>query len=91
MDGSVNPEKRICQWCDEPIEPDDKIDTLGILPMHHECLFRSIMGSAAHIERRCSCYIDDASETDPPDMSRREGAKAALAAWKAQGNELPRE
>jgi hypothetical protein len=89
MDDVVKP--RTCQWCDEPIEPDECIDRMGITRMHHECMFRSVMGSVAHVERRCSCYVDGASETDPPDMSRREAAKASLAAWRAQGHELPRE
>jgi hypothetical protein len=91
MDGSANPERRVCQWCDEAIELDEACDRFHMLPMHVECCFRSIMGSVAHIEGRCGCVIEGASETDPPDMSRREAAKAALAAWRAQGHELPRE
>jgi hypothetical protein len=79
-----------CGWCDEEIDA-SAIDTLELVtPMHAECAFRSIMGSIAHIERRCSCYVKGADETDPPEMTRREAAKAALAAWEAQGNVIPR-
>jgi hypothetical protein len=75
-----------CGWCDEEIETDEDF----AVAMHKECALRSVLGSVAHIERRCSCYVDGATETDPPEMTRREAAKAALAAWEAQGHVIPR-
>lgn len=71
----------ICGWCDEPVVPvEHPVDMIG-RAFHPECLFRSLMGSVAHIEKRCSCYVDDALETDPPGMTRRQAAKAALDAY----------
>ena len=78
-----------CQWCKERIKRSE-VDPLVQTPMHRECAFRSIMGSLAHIERRCSCFVKGAPETDPPEMTRREAAKAALAAWERKGNYVPR-
>jgi hypothetical protein len=42
---------------------------------------RSALGSVAHIEERCSCFISGSEENDPPGMSKREAAKAAVKAW----------
>lgn len=78
-----------CHWCNERITRVE-IDPLVIAPMHRECAFRSVMGSVAHIEGRCSCFVAGACETDPPEMTRREAAKAALAAWEKQGHVIPR-
>jgi hypothetical protein len=78
-----------CHWCKERIARIE-VDPLVNTPMHRECAFRSIMGSLAHIEGRCSCVVAGATETDPPEMTRREAAKAALAAWEKQGHVIPR-
>ncbi|HET7909680.1 MAG TPA: hypothetical protein VFL19_03140 [Nitrospira sp.] len=85
----MNRDPNVCPWCDEPVtEADQQNDLCGQLT-HAECLFRSIMGSVAHIERRCSCYVDDAPEHDPPGMSRREAAKAAVVAYeKREGRKV---
>ena len=87
----VDPEIRICTWCGEMIEPDALRDPLFIVPMHAECGVRMIMGSIAHIEGRCSCVDPNNHETDPPELTRREAAKLAFAAWQKLGYEFPRE
>jgi len=87
----MNPEIRICTWCEEPIEHNETIDPFFITPMHPECGVRAIMGSIAHIEGRCSCVDPDNHETDPPELTRREAAKLAFAAWQKLGYEFPRE
>jgi hypothetical protein len=71
-----------CIYCHEPVLPKEEspIGPLGA-HLHHECSFRSIIGSVAHIEQRCSCYVDGSTESDPPAMSLREGARAALSAY----------
>jgi hypothetical protein len=79
-----------CQWCEEPIEEDDGADQFELIQMHQECALRAALGSVAHIERRCSCFVVGATETDPPGMTRREAARAAFAAWKERGVEPPR-
>jgi hypothetical protein len=73
----------ICPLCDEPIVAGDVLSKSQVNggPAHHECVFRSFAGSVAHIERRCGCYVKGSDEHDPPGMSRREAARAALRAW----------
>jgi hypothetical protein len=46
---------------------------------HLECHLRGVFGSVGHIEGRCSCA--GGNEEDPPGLSRREAAVAAVAAW----------
>jgi hypothetical protein len=42
---------------------------------HRECMVRQVVGSVGHLQRRCPCY--GGTETDPPEMTRREAARAA--------------
>lgn len=75
---SDNPHAFLCQplcaWCVEPKDPN--------LPgsMHPECTFRAVCGSVAHIEGRCSCFVPGSTETDPPGMTKRQAARAAVEA-----------
>jgi hypothetical protein len=52
--------------------------------MHVECLLRLTIGSVAHIERRCGCYVAGSTESDPPHMTLREAARAAMVAHTLQ-------
>lgn len=76
-----------CAWCDEPFLEDDvgyliphvghgEVTELGY---HVECWQRQVIGSVGHIRRRCSCY--GGTEEDPPGMTRREAAHAAVSAF----------
>lgn len=47
---------------------------------HIECFVRSIIGSVGHQTRKCSCY--GGTEEDPPGLTAREAAKAAMAKMK---------
>ena len=67
-----------CVWCQEPVLPGEQGRVSQ--PMHQECSIRSAVGSVAHIERRCGCYVPGSEEGDPPGMSVREAAKAAASA-----------
>jgi hypothetical protein len=49
--------------------------------MHMECVFRSICGSVAHVERRCGCFVKGSEEGDPPGMTLRQAAVAAVQAF----------
>lgn len=83
-----------CIWCDEPIAPDD--DGL-VLPFggrldaqasqhaayHYACFRRTLIGGVNHVRRRCACYGGDAPP-DPPELSCREAAQAALDAWEGR-------
>jgi hypothetical protein len=74
-----------CVYCDEIVKLEDNADVVltpeGPRPAHPECNFRAIMGSVAHIEKRCDCYVPGSTDHDPPDMTKREAAKAAVRAW----------
>ncbi len=76
-----------CGWCEEPIEAQDSGVTVPLLSdrqpprelaYHFECHARQTLGSVAHLQRRCSCFVPGATRTDPPDMTKREAARAAL-------------
>ena len=69
-----------CFYCGEEVLPGEDSGRVGNAPSHLECSFRAVAGSVAHIERRCSCFIPGSEEGDPPGMTRREAAKAALDA-----------
>jgi len=73
-----------CLWCGELIAPEDSGVQMPHLSLqgpryvyqHVECFLRSILGSVGHQLQLCSCFGgDDACE--PPEMSRRESARAA--------------
>ena len=79
----------LCLWCGESISGDEfdnarrveyhSADEHRIRYLHYECGLRSVIGSLAHIQGRCSCY--GGSEDDPPGMSKRQAARAALEAY----------
>lgn len=71
-----------CDYCGEPIVPPDKWPAhLRTMNVHEECAFR-LLGSAAHWEKRCSCYVPGSTENDPPHMTRREAAKHAMETFR---------
>jgi hypothetical protein len=74
-----------CLYCGEEVLPDEgnpNIKTDLRYKMHAECLFRSVAGSVAHIQKRCSCYVEGSSESDDPGLTLRQGASAALEEWR---------
>jgi hypothetical protein len=75
-----------CPHCGEPVVAEERSSPEPTLTvwgdMHRECAHRSILGSVAHIERRCSCYVPGSTESDPPGMTVREAARAAVRAWR---------
>jgi hypothetical protein len=88
---------KLCDWCGEELERGSTyiVPCIGnpekkYLRFHHECHMRQFTSSVAHIEGRCSCYNKGCTETDPPEMTRREAARAALAAWDARVSGLGR-
>jgi hypothetical protein len=74
-----------CVWCSERIVNGDTGFTSVVYPTnqiihyHENCYLRQILGSVAHIEGRCSCY-GTGTESDPPDMTLRQAATAAVRA-----------
>lgn len=75
-----------CFWCEEPILPHEVVKDMPYLQAHRECGARSALGSVAHIERRCGCYIKGSTDNDDPTLTKREAAKAALKAFLALRN-----
>jgi len=73
-----------CNWCEEAIHPCGILSLYGMdnRPCHKECLARQLLGSLAHIEGRCGCYVPGSAEGDPPGLSRREAARQAVRAWR---------
>lgn len=93
MDGS-EPQPPICEWCGEPILPNEPKKSIEYFcgakeVFHFECQVRQIIGSLAHIERRCGCFVEGATEGDPPTMTKREAARAALTAYMLKYREEP--
>jgi hypothetical protein len=74
------PDRVKCMYCEEFIlmGEDGFIDST-YNAFHRECWIRMILGSVAHQSGTCSCFTKDGGEHDPPDMTRREAAKLALA------------
>ncbi len=51
-------------------------------PYHHACHIRGVIGSVGHLQGRCFCK--GGTEEDPPNMTKREAAEAALALFEKQ-------
>lgn len=70
----------ICLHCGETVHTKERQFILNGT-YHYACAFRLGAGSVAHIEKRCSCYVPGSNEGDPPGMTLRQAAQAALDAW----------
>lgn len=66
-----------CKHCEELIEPGDLVSPVQGGEFHFECGFR-LLGSLAHWQKRCGCYVPGSTEGDPPGMTVRQAAQAAL-------------
>ena len=71
-----------CVFCGELVRSGEAARTLvNDRNVHHECALRQVIGSVAHLEQRCSCYVPGATCGDPPGMTRRQAANAAGRLW----------
>lgn len=64
-----------CAHCSESIDENDR-GMMAPAPFHFECFMRMILGSVGHQKGTCSCF--GGTDEDPPGMTKREAAKAAL-------------
>lgn len=65
----------LCGWCDEELT---EAEMCSHVPgCHHECAVRMVIGSAGHQLGMCACV--GGSREDPPEMTRRQAAKLAMA------------
>lgn len=69
-----------CGWCTEPIRDGDDGVFIDSLAFHYECNLRQIIGGLNHLMGICSC-CGGAAEPDPPELSKRQAAQAAIAYW----------
>lgn len=72
-----------CGWCTELITADDSGVILPVaaavpydLAYHRNCFLRTVIGSCSHQDGDCSCH--DGRNGDPPGMTPREAADAAV-------------
>lgn len=82
----------ICLHCREEILPDDRRDPYLQPPAHFECGFRAIHGSVGHQRGLCTCRGGPGTMEDPPGLSKREAARAAIVEYytRDNGNRSPR-
>lgn len=75
-----------CLHCEEAIDADAEgmIMPPAMRPIHRECLLRTVLGSVGHQKKTCHCH--GGTEEDPPGLSKRDAARAAVAYWKAHGH-----
>jgi hypothetical protein len=84
----ATPVGKDCLHCDEPIEEGDNgittiyvgADSTTARALHVECYLRQSIGGVNHIEGRCTCQ-GGSEPPDPPGMTKREAAIAAVQAW----------
>lgn len=69
----------LCEHCEEPILKGE-LSAVENVPLHGACAFRLTVGGANHIMKRCPCYLKH-EPPDPPGLSKRGAADAAVAAW----------
>lgn len=76
------PVGELCMLCQEPIAEGDCGTFQGAHPIHYECQMRSVVGSVGHQMGTCSCF--GGTEDDPPGMTYRQAAIAAVQLWEAK-------
>lgn len=68
-----------CGRCKEQfIEGDQGVIDCSGFTEHLNCFLRGIIGSVAHIQKQCNCYIPGSTCGDPPEMTKRQAADAAV-------------
>jgi hypothetical protein len=74
----ARPEELVCAIGDDGVlRPLER----GVyIAQHLECFLRGTFGGVNHIEGRCFCCGGD-EDPDPPGLTRREAARAAVYAW----------
>ncbi len=78
----------LCFRCREPVLPGEEAaqgineytpDGVIKHTWHEECAIRSVVGSVGHLRGQCSCR--GGTEEDPPGLTVRQAARAAMAEW----------
>lgn len=69
---------KLCRHCEEALTPEEEWASLR-QDLHRECAFRLVSGSADHILR--GPHEAGTCLPDEPHLTRREAARAAMAAF----------
>jgi len=86
VDG-VRPDAEVptCFPCGEAIVAgENRIECANGPLAHGNCFLRCVIGSVAHLLRKCRCYVPGSILVDPEGMSRRQAADAAVLVWRSQ-------
>lgn len=87
----TTPVGKKCLNCDEPIlQGEDGFVECSNNAFHRACFLRRIIGSLAHQMGVCSCYKGGSELHDPPGLTKREAAEAALAYHEYGQVDMPR-
>ena len=74
----------MCPYCGEAMELSDDVVRANLeQSFHRECIVRMIAGSVGHQRRQCLCY-GGRRNGEPKGVTKREGAKMALAEFRRQ-------
>jgi hypothetical protein len=84
MELAARPMGEKCGHCGEVIaDTDDGFIVPGFgsgaTPFHRACFLRGIIGSVAHQQSRCMCFVPGSTAEDDPALTPRQAAEAALA------------
>lgn len=74
-----------CDWCEENIAEGERCESVIGANFHRECAVRAIMGGLNHLLGRCTC-CGGSEPPDPPHLTTREAALAAVNEWRKQRN-----
>ena len=84
-----------CAWCGDAIEAgDDGVlmpvlgGTHGDAAYHADCHLRGIVGGLNHQRGLCIC-CGGTAPPDPPNMTRRDAASAAVLCWRLSAASMP--
>lgn len=76
-----------CAFCDEPVLPGEALAATNVLA-HWECGLRAVVGGVNHLRGLCSC-CGGTEPPDPPGMTRREAARAAVEHYRKTHRLVP--
>lgn len=83
----------LCHHCKEPIAQDDDGFIVPVaygceIALHYACHMRGIVGGVNHLRGSCTCCGGD-DPPDPPNMTKRQAAIAAVKLWEQQRRQGP--
>jgi hypothetical protein len=85
-----------CIFCEEPIVEGDRRFPIGVMRLeneeprigvghvHRECMMRQTLGGVGHHLGKCHCPGGSGEFEDPPEMTKREAAIAAVQVWESR-------